>query len=91
MMHVLLIAQDILDYSVEYANAVAASARVTLIAPAGRFRAQAAFVDPVIDLQLVEWPRHRSFGNLRFLPASSDWPSARSRMSFIFSARVSSG
>ncbi len=68
MMHVLLIAQDILDYSVEYANAVAASARVTLIAPAGRFQAQAAFVDPVIDLQLVEWPRHRSFGNLRFLP-----------------------
>ncbi len=50
MMHVLLIAQDILDYSVEYANAVAASARVTLIAPAGRFRAQAAFVDPAIDL-----------------------------------------
>jgi glycosyltransferase involved in cell wall biosynthesis len=68
MMHVLLIAQDILDYSVEYANAVAASAKVTLVAPARRFHAQAAFVDPSIDLQLIEWPRHRSFGNLRFLP-----------------------
>jgi len=67
-MHVLLIAQDILDYSVEYANAVAASARVTLIVPARRFEAQAAFVDPSINLQPIEWPRHRSVRNLRFLP-----------------------
>jgi glycosyltransferase involved in cell wall biosynthesis len=68
MMHVLLIAQDILDYSVEYANAVATSARVTLAVPAGRFHAQAGFVDPSVDLRLIEWPRHRSIGNLRFLP-----------------------
>jgi glycosyltransferase involved in cell wall biosynthesis len=67
-MHLLLIAQDLPDYSVEYANAMARAADVTLIGSARRLRAQADFVTPAIDLRLVDWPRHRSLVNVHFLP-----------------------
>lgn len=66
-MHILLIAPAIPDYCVEYANALAGRARVTLIAPHRSFKNHAEFVDRAIDLRLVDWPRHRSPKNLIFM------------------------
>jgi glycosyltransferase involved in cell wall biosynthesis len=68
MMHVLLLAPAIEDYCVEYANAVAGVARISLIAPARLFGDYAPFLDPAIDLHLVDWPRHSSPRNLVAAP-----------------------
>jgi hypothetical protein len=65
-MHVLLIAPA--SWITASRTRSRGGARVTLVALAHRFHARAACVDPSVDLQLIEWPRHRSFGNLRFLP-----------------------
>jgi glycosyltransferase involved in cell wall biosynthesis len=66
-MRVLLLAPAIADYCVEYANALANKTCVTLVAPHRTFKDHAEFVDSAVDLQLVDWPRHRSPKNLRFM------------------------
>ena len=66
-MRILLLAPAIADYCVEYANALANRAHVTLVAPRRTFKDHAGFVDSSVDLQLVDWPRHRSLKNLSFM------------------------
>ena len=66
-MRILLLAPAIADYCVEYANALAKKAHVTLVAPHRTFKDHAQFVDSAVDLQLVDWPRHRSPKNLSFM------------------------
>lgn len=66
-MHILMIAPAIADYCVEFANALSSAARVTLIAPRRTFEEHAPFVDQKVDLQLVDWPRHRSLANIMFM------------------------
>jgi glycosyltransferase involved in cell wall biosynthesis len=66
-MRVLLLAPAIADYCVEYANALASKADVTLVAPRRTFEDHAKFVDSAVDLQLMDWPRHRSVRNLPFM------------------------
>ena len=66
-MRILLLAPAIADYCVEYANALANKAHVTLVAPRRTFKDHAEFVDSAVDLQLVDWPRHRSPKNLSFM------------------------
>jgi glycosyltransferase involved in cell wall biosynthesis len=63
-MRILLLAPAIEDYCAEYANALANSAQVTLLAPARTFGGHARFVDPAVALSLLDWPRHRSPANL---------------------------
>lgn len=66
-MHVLLLAPAIEDYCLEYANALAGSARVTLLAPARVFSKHAGFLDPSVDVRLLDWPRHSSLKNIVFV------------------------
>lgn len=67
MKHVVLIAPAIEDYCVEYANAVATRSKVTLICSKSHFMTHAAFVDPAVDLRMIDWPRHRSPWNVVFI------------------------
>ena len=67
-MNILLLAPDIPDYSVEFVNALAGRANVTLIAPDRIFRRHESFVDFAVDFRVLDWPRHRSPANLLFLP-----------------------
>ena len=62
-----LIAPAIQDYCVEYANAISSTCHVAMFCPAAHFSAQASFIDPSVDLRLLDWPRHRSLRNLRFV------------------------
>lgn len=55
------------DYAIEFANAVAGICHVTLLCPANYFADQVPFVDPAVDLRLLDWPRHRSLRNPAFL------------------------
>jgi glycosyltransferase involved in cell wall biosynthesis len=66
-MRILLLAPAIADYCVEYANALANRAHVTLVAPHRTFKDDAKFVDSAVDLRLMDWPRHRSLKNLNFM------------------------
>ena len=66
-MRILLLAPAIADYCVEYANALANRAHVTLVAPHRTFKDHAEFIDSSVDVQLVDWPRHRSLKNLSFM------------------------
>ena len=66
-MRILLLAPAIADYCVEYANALANKAHVTLVAPHRTFKDHAEFVHSAVDLQLMDWPRHRSPKNLSFM------------------------
>jgi glycosyltransferase involved in cell wall biosynthesis len=66
-MHILLIAPGIQDYSVEYANAVCTRARITMVAPHRWFADYEEFLDPSVDLRLVDWPRHSSPRNPYFV------------------------
>ena len=67
-MHILLLAPAIVDYSVEYANALAKNkVTVTLVAPARSFRDYVQYIDNNVDVRLLDWPRHRSLQNVIFL------------------------
>jgi hypothetical protein len=66
-MRVLLIAPGIADYCVEYANALANKAYVTLVAPYRTFAKHREFINSRVDLQLLDWPCHRSVRNLLFM------------------------
>jgi glycosyltransferase involved in cell wall biosynthesis len=66
-MHIILVAPAIQDYCVEYANGLAKRARVTMLAPDRYFADYARFVDPSVDLRLLDWPRHASLRNPYFV------------------------
>jgi glycosyltransferase involved in cell wall biosynthesis len=66
-MRLLLFAPAIVDYSIEYTNALSKRAHITLIAPERFFREHAKFLDGSVDVQLLNWPRHRSLANILFV------------------------
>ncbi|MGV8988315.1 MAG: glycosyltransferase family 4 protein [Cypionkella sp.] len=66
-MKVLLIGSEPVDYTIAFANSVAARAPVTLVLPKARFASLTRWLDPSIDVKLIDWPRHRSLANLTFL------------------------
>jgi glycosyltransferase involved in cell wall biosynthesis len=64
---VLLLVTDLEDYTVAFANAAARHARVILAVPRRQYARLAEWIDPAVDLRLLDWPRHRSAANLRLL------------------------
>ncbi|WP_295532792.1 glycosyltransferase family 4 protein [uncultured Thioclava sp.] len=66
-MNLLLIGSEPVDYTIAFANGVAANMPVTLVAPRARFAALTEALDPAIELILMDWPRHRSLANPAFL------------------------
>ena len=66
-MKIVLISKDLLDYSVEYANAISHFCTVTLCVPEKNFGQRAEYVNKNIKLCLLNWPRHRSLENLRLV------------------------
>jgi glycosyltransferase involved in cell wall biosynthesis len=65
-MKIVLIAPAIPDYCVEYANTVARTTQVTLLAAARAFAGYSQFVDERVNFKLLDWPRHRSPRNFDF-------------------------
>ncbi|MBP1806804.1 glycosyltransferase family 4 protein [Rubellimicrobium aerolatum] len=66
-MKVLLLVSELEDYAITYANGLARHAEVVLCVPRRQYARLARWVDPRVDLRLLDWPRHSSPGNLRFL------------------------
>jgi glycosyltransferase involved in cell wall biosynthesis len=63
----LMLCSELEDYSIAFANGVAQHADVILGVPRRRYERLAEWVAPEVDLRLLEWPRHRSLTNPRFL------------------------
>lgn len=63
----LLLVSELEDYTIAFANGLAASAPVTVAVPERRYGKLAAWFDAGVDLRLLDWPRHRSPANPRFL------------------------
>ncbi len=66
-MKVLLIGGEPVDYTLAFANGLAAHAEVTLILPKRRFEALQSSIDPSITLHMLDWPRHSSLSNPAFM------------------------
>ena len=66
-MKALLLASELEDYTISLANGVAGHAQVVLAVPRRRYARLASWVDPAVDLHLMDWPRHRSLSNPWFL------------------------
>ncbi len=66
-MRVLLLVSELEDYTIAFANGLSEHAHVILGVPRRRYGKLAEWVDPCVDLRLLDWPRHRSPANLRFL------------------------
>lgn len=64
-----MLVTELEDYTIAFANGVAAHADVTLAVPARQYAALARWLDPRIDLRLLDWPRHSSPANLAFVPS----------------------
>ncbi len=60
-----MIAQNILDYAVEYARTVTGFCDVTVCLPESASDEQKSYVDGLVDLRPIAWPRHRDVRNLR--------------------------
>ena len=63
----MLLVTDLEDYTIAYANGVARHHPVMLCVPQRQFGRLAGWVEPSVDLRLLDWPRHRSLSNLRLL------------------------
>lgn len=63
----LLLVTELEDYAIAFANGVAANLPVTLAVPDRQYRRLSGWVDPAVDLRLMDWPRHSSARNPRFL------------------------
>lgn len=59
-MKILLLSYGPADYSIEYANAVAACGETTMFAPRRTMAHLEAFADPRLRLRLFDWPRQSS-------------------------------
>lgn len=66
---VLLLVTELEDYTIAFANGVAAHLPVTLAVPERQYGRLARWVDPAVDLRLMDWPRHSSARNPQFLLA----------------------
>ena len=66
-MRILLIAPDIPDYCIAFANAVATSSDVLLIAPQSFFKDRPVPETPRLTVHQIDWPRHRSLRNPLFI------------------------
>ena len=66
-MKALLLVSELEDYTISFANGVAGHAQVVLAVPRRRYARLASWVDPAVDLHLMDWPRHRSLSNPWFL------------------------
>lgn len=64
---VMLLVTDLEDYTIAFANGLAQHANVLLAVPRRQYEALATWIDPMVDLRLLDWPRHRSPANLRLL------------------------
>ena len=67
-MRIALIAPDIPDYSIAFAEAISTQCEVLLVAPAAFLRGRDRPCCPKLNSEFIEWPRHRSLRNLLFLP-----------------------
>ena len=63
----LMLVSELEDYTVAFANGVGGSVPVTLAVPRRRYAHLAEWFGPGIDLRLLDWPRHRSAANPRFV------------------------
>lgn len=66
-MKALLLVSELEDYTISFASGVARHAHVVLAVPRRRYAHLASWVDPAVDLRLMDWPRHRSLSNPWFL------------------------
>lgn len=66
-MKVLLLVTEHEDYTVAFASGLSRHASVVVGAPRRQFARLAGSFDPAVDLRLLDWPRHRSLANPRFL------------------------
>jgi glycosyltransferase involved in cell wall biosynthesis len=66
-MKALMLVSELEDYTISFANGVARSLPVTVAVPRRRYEGLADFFDPSVDLRLLDWPRHRSPSNPRFV------------------------
>ena len=66
-MKALLLVSELEDYTISFASGVARHAQIVLAVPRRRYAQLASWVDPAVDLHLMDWPRHRSLSNPWFL------------------------
>jgi glycosyltransferase involved in cell wall biosynthesis len=66
-MKVLLLVTELEDYTIAFANGAAGHMDVVLCVPERRYGPLKDWLDPRIDARLLDWPRHRSLGNLALL------------------------
>ncbi|ETX28738.1 glycosyltransferase family 4 protein [Roseivivax isoporae] len=66
-MKVLLVGSEPVDHAIAYANGLAPQADVQAILPRTRYEALLPWIDPRLNLDLIDWPRTRSLTNPAFL------------------------
>jgi glycosyltransferase involved in cell wall biosynthesis len=66
-MKALLLVSELEDYTIAFASGVARHLDVVVGVPGRRYAHLAPWFDPAINLQLMDWPRHRSLANPWFL------------------------
>ncbi|MCX5480717.1 glycosyltransferase family 4 protein [Kaistia geumhonensis] len=66
-MKVMMLVSELEDYTISFVNGVAQHVPVLLGVPRRRYGHLAPWFDPSVDLRLLDWPRHRSPANPRFL------------------------
>ncbi len=64
---VLMLVSELEDYTIALAGGVARHAGLVLAVPKRTYGRLAAEIAPEVDLRLLDWPRHRSLANPRFL------------------------
>ena len=66
-MKALLLSSEPVDYTIAVANGLAPHLQVGAILPRQRYEPLKRWIDPRVELDLVDWPRTRSPSNLAFL------------------------
>jgi glycosyltransferase involved in cell wall biosynthesis len=66
-MKVLLLVTEHEDYAISFASGLSRHTSVVLAAPRRQYERLATWFDPSVHLRLLDWPRHRSLSNPRFL------------------------
>ena len=67
LMKVLLLATELEDYTISFASCLTPHMSVEVGVPRRQYASLAEYFDPDVRLHLLDWPRHRSLANLRFL------------------------
>lgn len=66
-MKALLLSSEPVDYTIAMANGLAPHLRVGAILPRQRYASLRPWIDPRVEVELVDWPRTRSLSNPAFL------------------------